>query len=343
MTGTLALILSVFFLISCNRDTGNDQHINQEYFTNPILEEGPDPYVYLHSDGYYYSMVTMGDRLKLWKSRSFTDLKNAGNKEIWFPPDTGSNTCCIWAPEIYFFDEGWYIYYSATDAKNPTDFYRYVHVLRNENADPFKGTWADLGKVHTKYPGIDGHVFEYKGTRYFAYSPYIGNKSGIMLARLISPTTIENETNLGLPIYDWEMTPPRAILEGPEFLEGPKDKLFIVYSASACWDDDYGLGWFAADKNANLLDKNSWVRSPVQVFRQNPDSSVFGPGHNCFTTSPDKKEDWIVYHAKRKSSTECAGRSMRAQKFAWNEDGTPFFGPPVSVGTAYPKPSGIAE
>lgn len=335
------LTLSAIISLSCaeNKEPVSTKPLG--YFTNPILEDGPDPYVYLHNDGFYYSMVTRGDRLKLWKSRSFTSIADTEGKEIWYPPQTGTNTCCIWAPEIHYFDNVWYIYYSATDAKNSTDLYRNVYVLRNRSVDPLQGEWEDLGKVNTKYAGIDGHVFEYRGVRYFAYSPYIGNQSGIILSRMTSPTTIENERNLGLPVYDWEMTPPRAILEGPQFLEGPKDKVFIIYSAGACWDDNYGLGWFMADKDSDLLNPDSWSRSLYQVFEQNPDSSVFGPGHNCFTKSPDGTEDWIVYHAKRYSSNECSGRSMRAQKFEWDIEGRPVFGPPVSVGTPYPMPSGI--
>ena len=336
-------VLLVFFLSQCANPKENQADKVLEYFSNPILEDGPDPYVYLHSDGYYYCMVTRGNRLKLWKSRSFTDLANAESREIWFPPESGTNSCCIWAPEIYYFDDLWYIYYSATDKSNPDDLHRHVHVLRNTSQDPFDDSWEDLGMVGTRYPGIDGHVFEYRGTRYFAYSPYIGNQSGIMLARMTSPTTIENETNLGLPIYDWEKTPPRAILEGPQFLEGPGDKLFIIYSAGACWDDNYGLGYFTASREADLLDPDSWSRSAQQVFEQCPDSSVYGPGHNCFAKSPDLTEDWIIYHAKKFSSNECSGRSMRAQRFTWDEQGIPVFGHPVSINTKYPKPSGIMD
>jgi GH43 family beta-xylosidase len=326
----------------CGNSMDNPPGAEPRYFSNPILEEGADPYVYLHSDGFYYCMVTRGDRLKLWRSRSFTHLANAESRDIWFPPATGSNSCCIWAPEIYYYDDTWYIYYTATDKQKPDDMHRHVHVLRNSSGDPFGDSWEDLGMIQTRYPGIDGHVFEYGGTRYFAYSPYIGNQSGIMLARMTSPTTIANETILGLPIYDWERTPPRAILEGPEFLEGP-DKLFIVYSAGACWDDNYGLGMFCADKEADLLDPESWERSPQQVFEQCPDSSVFGPGHNCFTKSPDLSEDWIVYHAKKFSSNECSGRSMRAQRFTWDEDGMPVFGKPLSIETPCREPSGLVE
>ena len=299
-----------------------------------------DPYIYLHTDSYYYSMVSRGEWLQLWKNASFTDWATAETKVIWYPSDSGSNSCLIWAPEIHFYNEAWYIYYTAADKSSPVDSSRYVHVLRNSSANPFDDSWVDLGKIDTKYPGIDGHIFEFKGIRYFAYSPYIGMQSGINLARLTSPNTIENEISLGLPIYDWEKTPPREILEGPQFLVGPKDKIFIIYSAGACWDDNYGLGLFSANSDADILDPDSWTRSTQQVFGQCPDSSVYGPGHNCFTKSPDGTEDWIVYHGKSLSSNECALRSTRAQKFSWDDDGMPEFGPPLSTPTNIPEPSG---
>ncbi len=337
----IALIIGVFissiFSVSCNKEETK----NIKTFNNPILIDGADPYVYLHTDGFYYSMVSRGDKLQLWKSSSFTNLADAETKEIWYPPKTGENSCCIWAPEIHYYDNTWYIYYSATDKDNPVDLSRHVFVLRNTSDNPFDESWEDLGKIETKYPGIDGHIFEHNGIRYFAYSPYIESQSGINLAKLVSPTTIEQEINLGLPMYEWEKTPPREILEGPQFLEGPKDKVFIIYSAGACWDDNYGLGLFSANAKDDLLNPNSWTRSTEQVFGQCPDSSVFGPGHNCFTKSPDGTEDWIVYHGKPLSSDKCSERSMRAQAFSWNYNGVPIFGEPISLTTKIPEPSGL--
>jgi len=336
LAGILGLLIFSMLCVSCSNEEDNVNH-----FTNPILMKGADPYVYLHTDGYYYTMVTRGDKLQLFKSSSFTNLLNGTTEAIWHPPETGENSCCIWAPEIHYYDNTWYIYYSGTDKNNPVDLSRYVFVLRNTSEDPFEKTWEDLGKVETKYPGIDGHIFEYKGIRYFAYSPYIGSQSGINLAKLISPTETENEINLGLPVYDWEKTPPREIMEGPQFLVGPTDKVFLVYSAGACWDDNYGLGLYSANKEMNLLDPNSWTRFSEQVFGQCPDSSVYGPGHNCFTKSPDGTEDWIVYHGKPQSSNQCSERSMRAQPFSWDENGEPVFGKPISLSTDIPEPSGV--
>jgi len=338
---TLLFIFALLF--SCCEKKSTELPVDDCTFTNPILDDGADPWVYLHTDGYYYCMVTKGNRLSLMRSASFTDLDSAEKMNIWFPPATGENSCCIWAPEIHYFDSCWYVYYTATDVDNPVDEARHVFVIRNTSANPFEGRWQSLGKVNTDYPGIDGHTFEYNGIRYFAYSPYIGSQSGIALAKMSSPTTLENQVVLGLPLYDWEKTPPREILEGPQFLEGPGDKLFLAYSAGACWDDNYGLGYFYADKESDLLDPASWSRSMVQVFEKSRDSMVFGPGHNCFTRSPDLTEDWLVYHAKSFSSTECADRSMRAQKFSWDEDGMPVFGPPLSINYKVDKPSGLTE
>lgn len=336
-TKVIGIIMMLILSVSCN----NEVEKEIEYFKNPILINGADPYVYFHTDGYYYSMVTRGDKLQLWKSLSFTNLEDAKTEDIWFPPETGENSCCIWAPEIHFFDSTWYIYYSATDKDNPIDLSRHVFVLQNTSDDPFSNNWEDIGKVETKYPGIDGHIFEYKGIRYFAYSPYIKSQSGINLAKLVSPTTIDKEINLGLPKYDWEKTPPREIMEGPQFLEGPTNKVFLIYSAGACWDDNYGLGLLSANKDSNLLDPASWTRSIYQVFEQCPDSSVYGPGHNCFTKSPDGTENWIVYHAKPHSSDKCSERSMRAQKFLWDSNGEPIFSEPISLSTNIPEPSGL--
>jgi GH43 family beta-xylosidase len=334
--------LFVFCILVCSNCTNTGKGDKSKYFSNPILEQGADPYVYHHSDGLYYCMVTRGNRLTLWKAKTFTDLSSAETKDVWFPPETGPNSSNIWAPEIQFIKGAWYIYYTACDKKNQGDQTRYVFVLRNNSENPLVGNWDDLGKIDTEYPGIDGEVFEYKGEYYFLYSPYVKNQSGLIIAKMNSPWEIEKpSTLLALPKYDWEKTGIREIMEGPQFLVGPGDEVFIVYSAAACWDDNYGLGMLTAKKDANLLDSLSWSRSDIQVFKQCPENSVYGPGHNCFTKSPDGKEDWIVYHGKKASSNECSGRSMRAQPFIWDKNGRPLFGKPLSLATKIKVPSGL--
>ena len=76
-----------------------------------------------------------------------------------------------------------------------------------------------------------------------------------------------------------------------------------------------------------------------------PNGAVYTPGHNGFTTSPDGTEDWLVYHAKDGGADATGGndyspRTVRAQRFTWNADGTPNFGHPVPSGVLLRKPSG---
>jgi GH43 family beta-xylosidase len=62
------------------------------------------------------------------------------------------------------------------------------------------------------------------------------------------------ETILARPDLPWERQGGRQILEGPEFLAGPTGDLFLVYSASACWSDDYALGLLRAPADGDPLD-----------------------------------------------------------------------------------------
>ncbi len=128
--------------------------------------------------------------------------------------------------------------------------------------------------------------------------------------------------------------------EGPEILlHGTK--IFLIYSASACWTDYYELGMLSASVNANLLDPTSWSKSELPVFWESPEAQAFGTGHNGFFQSPDHKEDWIIYHANPEPGQGCGGhRSPRAQPFKWNPDGTPDFGRPVPLDQALKRPSG---
>lgn len=74
------------------------------------------------------------------------------------------------------------------------------------------------------------------------------------------------------------------------------------------------------------------------VFYQNPEEEAYGVGHASFVQSPDGTEDWIVYHGMRDPSNGWAARTIRTQKFTWNEDGTPKF-PRPGYGP-YQVPSG---
>ncbi|MDO7877079.1 glycoside hydrolase family 43 protein [Hymenobacter sp. ASUV-10] len=310
-------------------------------FSNPLQTNGPDPWV-ISQGGYYYYTNTTGNNLQLWKSRKLSEVASTKPVVVWTPPATGPNSTQIWAPELHFLDGKWYIYYTASDKAAVDDAHRYVFVLENASPDPTTGTWVDKGKVNTKYSGLDGTVFEHGGQRYFVYSAYIGPQSTLAIAPMKTPWTLDasKEATIATPTYAWEKGGGRQILEGPEFLPGRQGQLFIVYSASACWDDNYALGMLTAQASSNLLKPESWTKAAQPVFHSSAANGVWGPDHNSFTKSPDGREDWLVYHAKAAADGKCEGRSSRMQKFGWNADGTPNFGAPVTLTAPQARPSG---
>ncbi len=307
-------------------------------FTNPLLPSGPDPWV-TQVDGIYYYTNTLRNRIALWRTDNIGHLASAEHRTVWTPPATGPNAHLIWAPELHRIDGKWFIYYSATASGFNDDKHRSVFVLENDGDDPLTGEWIGRGRVNTAHSGIDGTVFSYGGKRYFAYSPYLGPISGLAIAEMANPWTLKGEERvIARADRPWEKQGGRSIVEGPEFLLGPKGDLFLTYSASACWSDDYALGMLHAAPGADPLDPAAWTKLPQPVFKRG--NGVYATGHNGFFKSPDGKEDWIIYHANPEPGMKCTlKRAPHIQRFGWTAQGWPQFGEPVGEGTPLPVPS----
>ena len=151
-----------------------------------------------------------------------------------------------------------------------------------------------------------------------------------------NPWTLSGQRALlSRPEHDWERIGRPLVNEGPEALWHSND-LFIIYSASGSWGDDYCLGqlrWTGADP----LLPGSWVKHPRPVFSKT--ARVFGPGHASFVLSRDGREHWMVYHSARRSGSGW-DRQVNLQRFGWRADGSPDFGTPLPPGTGMPAPSG---
>ncbi|MEG3086775.1 glycoside hydrolase family 43 protein [Sphingomonas sp. PB4P5] len=308
-------------------------------FTNPLLPSGPDPWIVREGATYYY-MHTLGNRLAIRKTSDLTRLADAAEITVWTPPRTGPNAQSIWAPELHRIEGKWYIYYTAAESGHDDDAHRGIFVLENGSADPTRGTWTDRGRLKTAHTGIDGTTFVQAGKRYFVYSPYVGPDSVLAIAEMADPWTLSGaETIIARPDFAWERQGGRQILEGPEFLRGPKGDLFLTYSASACWSDDYAIGQLHAPAGSDPLDARAWTKSPRPVVAKAADQGVYAPGHNGFFTSRNGRETWIVYHANPGPGMKCtAQRSPHIQRVTWTRDGQPIFARPIGTATRLPAP-----
>lgn len=353
----LLLCASVLLSPSCEKPNnggggGTNPPPTGNTFTNPLHSSGPDPYV-IKKDANYYYTHTLGNRIGLWKTTAMSKLASAPQTTIFTAPTTGPNSRDVWAPELHYINSKWYVYYTAGDgtsvAGDPFASQR-TFVLENSSADPTTGTWVDKGRVYdaaADYWAIDGTVFENNGTLYFLWSGRAGaanDKQNIYIAQMSNPWTLSGtRTLLTTPTLSWETQGDPDVNEGPEILKNSAGKVFMVYSASGCWTDEYGLGLMTLKDGGNPLLAADWTKMTTPVFTKNPSGNVYGPGHNSFFTSPNGSENWIIYHANGApmNGNGCgSARSPRMQKFTWNSDGTPNFGTPAATGTALPVPAG---
>ncbi|MFT3903339.1 MAG: glycoside hydrolase family 43 protein [Niabella sp.] len=316
-------------------------------FTNPLLSSGPDPWI-IRKGNYYYYTQTTGNGVKLWKTQYVDDLRNATATIVWTPPAGTAYSADVWAPELHYLDNKWYIYVTAASAGNNAS--HRIYVLENSSADPLNSGWVLKGKITdpTDKFAIDATVFTYKNDNYIVWSGWQGDMDGeqdLFIAKLSNPYTIEGErVMISKPTYDWEKISTGVnvlVNEGPEVVQNANGNVFLTYSANGCWSDDYCLGMLSLKQDGDPLNPTHWVKSSTPVFIKNTNGGVFGPGHNGFFKSPDGKEDWIIYHANSLSGQGCGDlRCPRIQKFTWDANGAPVFGTPVGINTPTDKPSG---
>ena len=309
-----------------------------ETLNNPIVEQRADPWVYKHTDGYYYftASVPEYDRIEVRRAAIIQGLAEAETVVAWRKHEEGPMSANIWAPEIHYIDGKWYIYYAA--ARADEIFAHRMYVIENDSQNPLEGTWVEKGQVKTDWESfsLDATTFEHKGKRYYVWAqrdPEIIGNSNLYIAKMVNPWTIEGpQVMITRPEYEWE-TIGFLVNEGAAVVKR-NGKIFISYSASAT-DYNYCMGLLSADENSDLLDPASWEKSEAPVFQTNEENSQYGPGHNSFTVSEDGSQDILIYHARNYRDIEGdplwdPNRHTRAQVFTWNEDGTPNFGVPVA-------------
>ncbi|MCR5045754.1 MAG: glycoside hydrolase family 43 protein [Treponema sp.] len=267
----------------------------------PLILQRADPFVYYHTDGYYYFTASTPeyDRIELRRAWSLKALKDAEPLVIWRKHSTGPMSYHIWAPELHFINGKWYIYFAA--GRNEDPWWIRTWVLENSSADPFAGTWEEKGQIIPEWDSfmLDMTVFEHKEKLYAVWAQKRKEKtenSALYIAQMENPYTLKGpQTLLTIPEYDWECRGFK-VNEGPAILKR-NGKIFLTYSASAT-DASYCMGLLSADENADLLDSASWSKQSEPVLTTDVNAKIFGPGHNSFTTSRDGKTDYLIYHAR---------------------------------------------
>jgi GH43 family beta-xylosidase len=319
-------------------------------FTNPIVHaEAGDPWV-VHEGGAYYFTATLEPEggLWVWRSPTLTGMDSARKVRVWTAPESGPTSSQIWAPELHRVDGRWYLYFTASDG---VDDHHRLYVLQAETDDP-QGAYRPPVRVdpaNERY-AIDASLLRMPDGRL----SLMWAAGGLWIAPMGGPTRVSGP---GVKFADgslewehgWRREESGWVRDAVYWIEAPEalihdGRVHVVYSAGHTATPHYYLGLLTLTGD-DPMDPAAWSKSPEPVLAPytGPDGSVFTPGHNGFTTSPDGTEDWIVYHARDvewPDGSEAGRRTVRAQPFTWGADGKPVFGHPVPSGVRLPLPSG---
>lgn len=299
-------------------------------YTNPVRAGVADPVVFRH-DGKYYAYTTytpdfpnMPRGIRLYTSANLVDWKDEGfvlkNQDSW-----GDSR--FWAPDIVEKDGTFYLYYAADErmcvatAKTP------MGPFKQEKEQPIEPASIK----------IDGHIFEDDdGQRYFYYVTF-GDGNEIWGGKLnddmvsVDPATLKRMVK---PDQPWERH-KGAVSEGAEMLKH-KGTYYLTYSGSHFESPEYAVGYATSDSPLGPWKKYAF--NPVMKSTE----FAHGTAHHCFTTSPDGKETFIVYH-RHNTLKETEPRALSIDRVRFVPD--PAGGPDIlqihgPTSSPQPLPSG---
>ncbi|KAF1356457.1 glycosyl hydrolase [Delphinella strobiligena] len=362
------LACTLFCTSTTAQFTNASSNASTTTYTNPILSTvGADPWA-IRYGRYYYMTYTTNDNITILRSSTLTSWDDADVKLAFLPPSGLPYSTDLWAPELHQLNGTWYIIFTADpnfDTPSPQidmfcpyncpAVHHRMYVLEGSSSDPWESTYTLKGQLNTYDQfAIDGTYFTHSTGLYHIYScwydTYSAWPSNLCITKLLNPWTVSSNFSdrqiISVPTNAWEKTPyGRAINDRLSSNEGPQQLInpatgqnFLIYSAARSDNRNYCLGQLEL-VGQDPMNPSDWRKNNEGcVFYQNPMEQAHGVGHASFVKSEDGSEDWIVYHGMRDPTDGWSARTIRTQRFGWNEDGSPKF-PRPGYGP-YDVPSG---
>ena len=277
-----SILLAILFLLtSCSSNlnlgkTQSDNSINKV----PLA----DPFILLHKNEYYAYGTNSVDGIAVFTS---SDLRKWRKEEaLALHKDDSYGDKWFWAPEVYYVNNKFYMYYSADE---------HICVAASDSPlGPFRQTVQRPMLEGEK--AIDNSLFiDDDGTPYLFFDRF-NDGLNIWVAELESDLmTIKKET-LHPCIHvsqEWEKVWPR-VNEGA-FVIKHQGVYYMTYSANSYESPFHGIGCATA---TDIM--GEWTKYSHNPLLQKPGNLV-GVGHSSMFT--DKKGNLrIVFHAHRDTS-----------------------------------------
>lgn len=344
---------------------------NKMWYINDLKDVPlPDPQVYVENDLYY--IIGTSDRnnnvVDCYVTEDFVNYET--HFAIYDPAMYNgwerNSSPTIFAPEMYYFNGTYYLYYSAIDdagvrrnsvviSDNPLGpFEPLVNETVNGLSEPI---FQDPYNVYNAV--LDSSIFvDDNNEMYMYYSVATSSNQHIVGVKLDSPYSADwstytklvvpgalNSINSVLKPLTWEMFRESLPIAEAPFMIKSKGKYYLTYSVNGCWNKYYNVCYAVSDSPLGNFEKpyaknQIWTNLLLGYPGTNVEgSTVFeqwsgfasGTAHHCFFKVGD--QIMIGYHAhKNRNWNEVFTHTSRYFAFDYlhfDENGVPFCNGPT--------------
>ncbi len=251
-----------------------------------LVPDCADPYVLCH-DGKYYLYGTGGaDGIKVYVSENMVEWSPAMGATGGYAlhKDHVFGTQWFWAPEVYYIDGRFCMFYSANE-----------RISMAESDSPLGPFRQDKEFCYHDAGEIDTHLFIDDDGRKYLYYVRFTNGNEIWVAELNDDMRSVKEETLthclganDAAAQPWEQVQAR-VTEGP-FVLKHNGTYYLTYSANHYESKQYAVGYATSDSPMGPWRR--YANNPVLIGND----QLTGTGHHSFLTTPSGC-NLIVYHA----------------------------------------------
>ena len=288
-----------------------------KFYTNPVIaRDFPDPFVFKFCAEYYAIATGFwhdGGVFGVLRSRDLINWTNCGSA---INPVPFADSPCYWAPEVYYRNGKFYLYYSVGNEEN-------MRIRAAVSDSPASG-YVDAGvDLTSEQFAIDAHVFvdDADDSQWLFYATdfldYDQIGTGTVCDKMISPFELAGKPQ---PVtrakYDWQIYDPMRASKGNvrwHTIEGStvlkrKSLYYQMFSGGNWQNISYGVS-YATTPDINQTGEWSQIADGEITFPilRTIAEKVVGPGHNSVVRGANNCQLYCVYH---RWATDLSGRQM---------------------------------
>ena len=328
---TILRIITVFIILLINIGTGK----SQELPGNPLSVALGDPYIIYDDQTDLYYLYGTGGTKNGFVTYSSPDLKEWKNEGVIYSNEQAKSwgSKDFWAPEVYKWNNKFYLFYSAHDKNNPNNELENYKIGIAVAESP-KGPFIDMTGAplfDPGYPIIDANVYVSEDGKKYLYYSRCCYKHPVEseIAELVKKEGLYNEIEeswvYGVELRDdlsGVLGEPKLLLRPPVKLKDKQaewesrsvnnaeinrrwtegsylfkyhDTYYMMYSANHYAGPYYAVGYATSKSPMGPFKKSD--HNPVLEKNTDKGGDVTGTGHNSIFIGKDGQM-YCVYHGR---------------------------------------------